>query len=1211
MKGKYIYMEINTSFFIRKNKITFLLLLLSVFSFAYAGQNPELNSYLISGTVKNGTVPVSGAIVQLTLPWTNEAHPYKTILSTTDANGYYYFDNAELNGYTEYLSIVMNAWDNNSISYYPGYNVRSGLPAMPQTFNFNAQQQRVNLTITNPLNNSVIATAPSSSINLTSTANMLIEDGTTITSLVYTVNGQNYTAANTTGGNYSYNWTPPSALFYRDVELSVLATASNGMTGTATVTFHLNCSGNGCPNQPPTVVWNLPSQTTINQASGFTPVNIEITVTDNDGSVSSVQINSNGSYQNMVPAGNNRYTYSFTPAAYQDYPVTIKATDNLGTETLLNKTIKIVNTVFVPLPEKVIAGYAHSWENSNAPFLYFNQMQGNKYNVVLYSFIETVGSDGYTPQLTLNTSRYLTGGVFNPQLLKDDIAVLRSQDIPVLVSIGGQNGHVALETTQQKNIFIAGVKSIIDEYKFDGLDLDFEGGSMNFGAGALTDFSYSGISAYPKLKNLVDAVREIKTFYGSGFHITAAPETFYVQTGYSTYSNTAGSFLPVINNIRDELDLLMVQLYNTGSVNGLNGTAYSQATPDFLVSMSDMLIKGFNVAGTGYHFAGLPASKIIVGLPSCPAAAPNGGYIVPTEAVKALNYLRFGTNYSGRGYTLQPGGPHPSLRGVMTWSINWDAAPGCASTYEFANAYDQYFNDTNVVTSVIWNGSAWSNITGPTSQLDAIINGNFTSSANGVFTAKTLTVNSGKSFTISAATNITVVNAIDNNGTFVVESNGNLIQTNTAANTGNVIVKRNSASIQLYDYTLWSSPVASQGLQAFSPNTLSSRFYTYNPLTNLYNAVDFATAPNFAVGKGYLIRTPNTWPAATPMTFNGVFTGIPNNGDITLSGLTADTFYAVGNPYPSTINIASFYSENPTIGTLYFWRKTNAAPGTSYATATLAGTTTASGGLAPSEDIAVGQGFILKPGASTLKFTNAMRANGSISSQFLRTSGEKSRFWLNLTSATGDFCQTMIGYMTGATTGVDNAIDGRYFNDAPIALTSMIGSDEYAIQGRPLPFLATDRVPLGFKTNVMGSYTIGIDHVDGLFNEGQAIYLKDNLSNVVVNLREGNYSFSSAVGTFNSRFEIMYQNALGNDTVFDSSDVMIYCQNGMVNINTGTNVMDQVSIFDVKGALIIEKKDINATETKIMTQTADQVLLVAIKDVEGKTVTKKILNNEK
>ena len=92
--------------------------------------------------------------------------------------------------------------------------------------------------------------------------------------------------------------------------------------------------------------------------------------------------------------------------------------------------------------------------------------------------------------------------------------------------------------------------------------------------------------------------------------------------------------------------------------------------------------------------------------------------------------------------------------------------------------------------------------------------------------------------------------------------------------------------------------MAGQNLKSFSPNTLDNRFYSYDSSQNLYSQVN-PSSTSFSPATGYLIRAPNTWTASTPTTFNGVFTGVPNNGTITLTGLTPNKFYAVGNPYPS------------------------------------------------------------------------------------------------------------------------------------------------------------------------------------------------------------------------------------------------------------------------------------------------------------------------
>ena len=57
--------------------------------------------------------------------------------------------------------------------------------------------------------------------------------------------------------------------------------------------------------------------------------------------------------------------------------------------------------------------------------------------------------------------------------------------------------------------------------------------------------------------------------------------------------------------------------------------------------------------------------------------------------------------------------------------------------------------------------------------------------------------------------------------------------------------------------------------------------------------------------------------------YNGVFAGVPNNGNITFTmvdGGAGQRFNAVGNPYPSPIDAVDFVTGNSNIiGTLYFF----------------------------------------------------------------------------------------------------------------------------------------------------------------------------------------------------------------------------------------------------------------------------------------------------
>jgi len=440
--------------------------------------------------------------------------------------------------------------------------------------------------------------------------------------------------------------------------------------------------------------------------------------------------------------------------------------------------------------------------------------------------------------------------------------------------------------------------------------------------------------------------------------------------------------------------------------------------------------------------------------------------------------------------------------------------------------------------------------------------------------------------------------------------------------------------LYILDYTMWSSPVSgTQTLAQFSPLTSidpNIRFYTYNPVNNLY--ANAAPTSTFATGTGYLIRMPksdattNYNEGTAPLTYNGQFTGIPNNGTLTLSGLTAGKFYAVGNPYPSTISANAFINGNSTGGTLYFWRKRNAQAGSAYATYNLVGTTvtaSASGNgssVVPNGNIQVGQGFIVKTGvaATSLAFTNAMRVANNENQFFKTKQVQKDRVWLNLTrtaikTETIDipeaFSQALIGYMDGATLGVDEGIDGKYINDSKVALTSSINDEEYTIQGRPA-FDPTDVVALNFKTDADSNYTIALDHFDGVFAAGQEVYLVDSKTGTETDLKAGSYTFNATVGIDNARFSLKYQKTLKVDApAFNENSVSVYKNNGALYVNSGFVAMSNIKVFDIQGRLIAEQKNLKSTTAVFNNLRAkNQVLIVKIKGENNNVVSKKIVN---
>ncbi|MFE7628267.1 chitinase [Streptomyces sp. NPDC057509] len=256
----------------------------------------------------------------------------------------------------------------------------------------------------------------------------------------------------------------------------------------------------------------------------------------------------------------------------------------------------------------------------------------------------------------------------------------------VLISIGGQNGQVQLATTAARDTFVSSVSKIIDEYGLDGLDIDFEGHSLSLNTGD-TDFRNP---TTPVVVNLISAVKSLKAKYGEKFVLTMAPETFFVQLGYQYYGSgpwggqdpRAGAYLPVIHALRDDLTLLHVQDYNSGSIMGLDNQYHSMGGADFHIAMTDMLLAGFPVAGDQTKvFPGLRPDQVAIGLPASTQAG--NGHTSPAEVTKALNCLTKKTDCGS--YATH--GTWSDLRGLMTWSINWDHF----NNWEFSKNFDAYF----------------------------------------------------------------------------------------------------------------------------------------------------------------------------------------------------------------------------------------------------------------------------------------------------------------------------------------------------------------------------------------------------------------------------------------------------------------------------------------------------------------------------------------
>lgn len=343
------------------------------------------------------------------------------------------------------------------------------------------------------------------------------------------------------------------------------------------------------------------------------------------------------------------------------------------------------NTIQAQLPSKVLVGYWENWGNLRLKDV------DDRYNVLCLSFLEA--DKGYPATPTNNVVSDLEFTPTNASTLKQDIPVVQAQGKVVIISIGGGNGSFRLTSSADKDVFVQKVKDFIDEYKVDGIDIDIEQGTYVCATGANisnpTDVH---------ITNLVAGIKELMSWYQSKYSkkliLTMAPETTYVQGALSNWTVNnicGGDYLAIIEQLRNEIDLLMVQLYNSGSILDLNGVERFESTVDFPISATEAVIKGFTAKGGMGVFSGLPAEKIVVGLTTC---SSDQAYFSKTEIVSIMNYL-LGKGTKPGSYTLKS--TYPSLKGLMTWSINTDAKMASASScnptvaYEFAQAFEDVF----------------------------------------------------------------------------------------------------------------------------------------------------------------------------------------------------------------------------------------------------------------------------------------------------------------------------------------------------------------------------------------------------------------------------------------------------------------------------------------------------------------------------------------
>ena len=599
---------------------------------------------------------------------------------------------------------------------------------------------------------------------------------------------------------------------------------------------------------------------------------------------------------------------------------------------------------------------------------------------------------------------------------------------------------------------------------------------------------------------------------------------------------------------------------------------------------------------------------------------------------------------TGGRYVVSGSGTKPSLSGAYTFSAGTVEFTGSAATKIRASAAREYNNIDVSGTNVEAGGK------------NLIVNHVTKVIGTGKLSIPEV-LDSVTPYVLTAKKGIQV----DATATALLANNANLIQDSDAVNQGSVQAERKT-SMKKMDYTYWSSPVqgdATTGQRllnttnanletssgGFSPTTPNNRIFRYNEPNDYFVGT---TDSYFIPGKGYAIRGKNGYGTTkTADTFS--FTGTPNNGDaitvtVQRSPSTSTTvggvpktydhgFNLIGNPYPSGLNFNEFFNQNQTkiTGKAWFWSNaydtTNQTGSVDYLVNNYAVLTLLGGspptyggvegptGFTPTENIKLGQGFIIQvrpelTSATTppqLTFANSMRTTGSGSffNNFKVQPENKDRFWVKLISPDHVVNTILLGYVPQATNNYDVDYDAELFTVGDDSFYSLLGSRKMQVEAKGT-FVQESEIDLGTKQSKSGNYTIQLEQPEGIFANGQAIYLHDKVNGTYTNLLDQGYTFSGSKGTDETRFEIVYKNnqVLASDGV-KKSDFIVY-RDGTSFVIKSSFALGKIELYDVGGKLI-RSTSTTQSEFRLDANTLPSGVYIIRAENSGSTKTKKFV----
>jgi chitinase len=300
----------------------------------------------------------------------------------------------------------------------------------------------------------------------------------------------------------------------------------------------------------------------------------------------------------------------------------------------------------------MVTGYWHNFCNGSTNLKLIDVP--SYYDMICVAFTESTVTPG---EVTFELDHDLSiavGGYSKKQFIQD-IKDLQSKGQHVIISVGGANGRISINSEEAADKFASSLSAIIKEYGFEGVDIDLEG------------------SAVSGTEYIARGLRKLHNEFGDDFIITMAPETYYMHKA----DGLMGAYYRLATEIKDILTICYPQFYNAGGDIGYNDFNARYPSQSFITSLATMYIEN-----------GLRPDQLAIGVPAMSSAA-GSGYITTDNLKAVVNSLVYKKSLDG----FTPPREYKTLRGVMTWSINWDGT----QNYAWAKSMSELMDSLPVV----------------------------------------------------------------------------------------------------------------------------------------------------------------------------------------------------------------------------------------------------------------------------------------------------------------------------------------------------------------------------------------------------------------------------------------------------------------------------------------------------------------------------------